>query len=235
MDTDPIPGHESQTTGGKSPLERLRAAFAEMLGTNGRVPHGTEGEPEPSKCQQTTTNPSSQQPLNPRSILEAMLFVGHPVNEPLSNRQVASLIRGVTPEEVDGLVRQLNGIYDEYKTPYTIISEGAGYRLVLRDAYDRIRHKFHGRIREARLSRGAIEVLSIVAYNQPVSADVVNQLRGAPSGGFLTQLVRRQILKMERPAAEPRRPLYSTTPRFLRIFGLSSLDELPQSAQLETH
>ena len=228
-------GIESGAMDDKSPLERLRDAFAEMIGTKSSESSDEGPEPESSDSQPSAPDSQPPHPPDPRSILEAMLFVGHPENEPLTSREVASLIRGVSPAEVDELVRELNTDYDAHDAPYTIIGTGAGYRLVLRDEYDRVRHKFHGRIREARLSRGAIEVLSIVAYNQPVTADTVNRLRGAPSGGFLTQLVRRQILRMERPKEEPRRPLYSTTARFLRIFGLSSLDELPQSAQIETH
>ncbi len=174
-------------------------------------------------------------PPDPKSILEAMLFVGHPENEPLTSGEVASLVRGVSPAETDELIRELNADYDAHDAPYHIVSEGAGYRLMLREEFDRVRLKFHGRIREARLSQCAIEVLSIVAYNQPITVDEVNRLRNAQSGGFLTQLVRRQILRIERPPEKPRRPLYHTTDRFLHLFRLTSLDELPQTTQIETH
>ncbi len=62
-----------------------------------------------------------------------MLFVGHPQNEPLTNKQVASLMRGVRPSEIDALVRELNRDYRARGCPYWIVAEGAGYRLALRD------------------------------------------------------------------------------------------------------
>ena len=87
------------------------------------------GEPEPPpECE-----------LSPRSILEAMLFVGHPQNEPLRSDQVAALMRGVMPREVDQLVEELNGIYREGKHPFQIVSAGAGYRLELCAEYDGLR------------------------------------------------------------------------------------------------
>ena len=70
--------------------------------------------------------------ISPRTILEAMLFVGHPANEPLTAKQVASLMRGVLPREIDELVRELNDAYAAEGTPYRIESDGAGYRLTLR-------------------------------------------------------------------------------------------------------
>jgi segregation and condensation protein B len=75
--------------------------------------------------------------------------------------------------------------------------------------------------------------LAIVAYNAPVTTEDVARLRGKPSGHVLLQLVRRQLLRVERDATLPRRVRYSTTPRFLQLFGLESLDELPQSQDLE--
>jgi segregation and condensation protein B len=172
-------------------------------------------------------------PTSPATILEAMLFVGSPSSAPLSATQVAGLMRGVRPAEIDALVRQLNQDYARRRCPYKIVHEGAGYRLKLRDEFSRAREQFYGKSRAARLSQAAIEVLAIVAYNAPVTTEDVGRLRGKPSGHVLLQLVRRQLLRVERDATLPRRVRYSTTPRFLQLFGLESLDELPQSQDLE--
>jgi len=67
-----------------------------------------------------------------------------------------------------------------------------------------------------------------VAYNQPVTADQISQLRNLASGPMLSQLVRRRLLRVERPQQKPRTPLYYTTDRFLRLFGLEKLDDLPR-------
>ncbi len=81
--------------------------------------------------------------------------------------------------------------------------------------------------------QAAIEVLSIVAYNQPVTTDAVNRLRAAQSGAILSQLTRRQLLRVERFDDRPRVANYSTTDRFLSLFGLESLSDLPRSEDID--
>jgi segregation and condensation protein B len=76
-------------------------------------------------------------------------------------------------------------------------------------------------------------VLAIVGYNQPVTRDEVERLRGKPSGPLLAQLVRRRLLRIERLEGSPRTPRYLTTERFLVLFGLGSLDEMPKSEDLD--
>jgi segregation and condensation protein B len=171
--------------------------------------------------------------ISPRSVVEAMLFVGRPDNRPVSARELAAAMRGVSPAEVDTAVAELNKLYDADATPYRIDQGHAGYRLVLRGEFERMRDKFYGRVREARLSPVAIEVLSIVAYNQPVTAAAVDELRGAGSGGALSMLVRRRLLRVEKPEDTAGAPCYRTTDRFLRLFGLESLSVLPRSEELE--
>ena len=109
----------------------------------------------------------------------------------------------------------------------TFFSRSASFTL--RDEYAPLRDKFYGRIKEARLSQAAVDVLAIVAYRQPLTRDQIDTLRGKPSSGVLAQLVRRGLLRIERPQDAPRRPQFYTTDRFLQLFGLQSLVELPRS------
>lgn len=221
-------------------LDQLSAAFAEMLSSGDDPYVGTAAEQDEtdersgdSELVDSVGPPSPDNcEITPRTILEAMLFVGSPTNEPLSSQQVASLMRGVRPAEIDQLVAALNESYRERACPYEIRSEGAGYRLVLRPEFHRVRDRFYGKVRQARLSQAAIEVLSLVAYNQPLSADEITRFRGASSGAILNQLVRRELLRLDRSDPDHRRGRYFTTSKFLRLFGLESLEELPQSAEL---
>ncbi len=174
--------------------------------------------------------------INPRSILEAMLFVGHPTGEPLLSERIAALMRGVRSAEIDELVRELNDDYQREGAPYAIESVGAGYQLALRPEFASLRDAFYGRIREARLSQPAIDILAIVAYHQPLAQDEIDRLRGKPSGGILSQLVRRDLLAVERPAegaGKKVKPHYRTTARFLDLFGLDDISELPRSQEIE--
>jgi len=221
-----IPSTESPLS-----LSRLREAFAEMLGEQGatqRVP-GREQGVDLAPCSPL----HAPGEINPRSVVEAMLFVGRPDNSPFSARELAAAMRGVSPNEIEAAVGELNALYDSDQAPYKIEESPAGYRLVLRDEFERMREKFFGRVREARLSPAALEVLSVLAYNQPATAERLNELRGAPSGAALATLVRRRLVRLDRPKEAGGKPTYSTTERFLRLFGLESLEALPRSEELE--
>jgi segregation and condensation protein B len=231
----PVMADENGTTKkpSESPLSlsRLRHAFATMLGE--QKASGTE--------QSNNSNPSPQPPapsparceINPRSVVEAILFVGRPDNGSFSSRELAAAMRGVSPAEIETAVNELNAIYETDGAPYVIDSSKAGFRLTLRDGYARTRDKFHGNVREAKLSPAAMEVLSIVAYNQPITANQINEIRNAPNGAALSTLVRRGIVRLDRPADKSAQPQYSTTDRFLKLFSLESLDALPRSEELE--
>jgi segregation and condensation protein B len=171
--------------------------------------------------------------ITPRSILEAILFVGHPTGEPLTSERIAALMRGVRPAEVDELVQDLNEEYAARDAAYTIVSVGPGYQMVVRQEFAPLRDHFYGKVREARLSPQSIEILAIVAYQQPIATDQIDRLRGKPSGAVLSQLLRRDLLRLERPQAKHEKPVYRTTDRFLDLFGLESLEELPRSQELE--
>jgi segregation and condensation protein B len=143
------------------------------------------------------------------------------------------MMRGVRRAEIDELVVDLNRQYRAEARPYTIVTEGAGYRLALDDRFAFVRERLYGRPRAARLSPAAVEVLAIVAYNEPVTAEQVTRMRGTASGPVLAQLVRRELLKVERRSERPHVACYVTAPRFLQLFHLTSLDDLPQSRELE--
>ncbi|MEX2114199.1 MAG: SMC-Scp complex subunit ScpB [Pirellulales bacterium] len=216
-------------------LNQLSQVFAGLLhsGDDPYTPPAIEHEPDREQAVDTQRDVDDACELGPRTILEAMLFVGHPQNQPLASKEVAALMRGVRPAEIDALVRELNRDYEARGCPYTIVADGAGYRMTLRDEFARMRDRFYGKARQARLSQASIEVLAAVAYNQPITAEEVNRLRGTACGHVLLQLVRRQLLCLERAAGQARKAQYRTTPRFLELFGLASLAELPRSADLE--
>ncbi len=253
-------GHEHPGTQPPQPqgvsLDELAQAFAQVMGTAPKLRAETaaaaaaeEGrraetatEPPGQPAAEVTVPPAEEQaeneedlcPLSPRSILEAMLFVGNEGNEPLSAARAADLMRDVQPAEIPGLVDELNGRYAASGCPYQIIHEGGGYRLVLGREFDNLRSRFYGRIRQARLSQAAVDVLAIVAYQQPLTAERVGKQRGKPSGHVLSQLVHRGLLRIERQPGTPRPiTLYHTTDRFLALFGLASIRDLPQSEELD--
>jgi segregation and condensation protein B len=222
-------------------LDALSASFARLFGQEsdpavaqdlGETADGASTESMPVSASAVDQDVASSD-VSPRSILEAMLFVGSPDNAPLSAERAASVMRGVEAEEIHDLVAELNHEYEANGSAYLIRSEGAGYRLTLRPKFERLRDKFYGRVRQVRLSQASIEVLAIVAYNEPLTSDEVAKLRGVPSAAVLSQLVRRQLLRIERPDEQPQTPRYYTTQRFLSLFGLESRADLPQAKELD--
>jgi segregation and condensation protein B len=208
-------------------VDQLTSAFAQLMGED-RPSEASSDSSQPRSDSLVDPVEEDDSSVTPESILEAILFVGHPHNEPLTSRMMASYLRGVSPTEVDQLVERLNEAYRADEAPYEIVSQGAGYRLTLRADLENIRDKFYERIREIRLSQVAIDLLAIVAYNQPISRQEIDEMRGRPSGAVLNQLVRRQLLVVTREPEKPRKIFYTTGDRFLDLFGLNSLDDLPR-------
>jgi segregation and condensation protein B len=216
-------------------LEELSTAYAELL-HRGKTPYdepekdaaGDESLPEPATG---AAQADESCDLTPKSILEAVLFVGNAGNQPLTSTHLASLMRGVRPQEIDELVLELNREYAGEGRPYRIQSLGAGYSVKLNPQYASLSDIYYGRVKEARLTQSTIDVLAIVAYRQPIGREAVDQIRGKPSGGILAQLLRRGLLRLDRTAGQGKMHAYRTTDRFLKLFGLDSLAELPQSQE----
>jgi segregation and condensation protein B len=214
-------------------LEELSTAYAELL-NRGKTPYeepeeAVAGDPNPPEPASGAVLADESCGLTPRSILEAVLFVGNAGNQPLTSTHLASLMRGVRPQEIDELVLELNRAYVEEGRPYRIQSVGAGYSFKLNREYASLSGTYYGRVKEARLTQSTIDVLAIVAYRQPIGRDAVDQVRGKPSGGILAQLLRRGLLRLDRTEGQGKVHAYRTTDRFLKLFGLDSLAELPQS------
>jgi segregation and condensation protein B len=148
------------------------------------------------------------------------------------------LLRGLTAEQFTDAIDTLNRDYRRQNRPYAILPQGAGYVLALRPKFLPLAERLRGAVRETRLSIAAVDVLALVAYRQPVKKNDVDGLRGAESGSILRQLVRRGLIHAVAPeesaSAEKSEPAYVTSPRFLEMFGLNSLDDLPKTKEFGT-
>lgn len=176
---------------------------------------------------------SFEQPpaVQPRQILEALLFVG---GDALTAKKLSGVLRGeFSIEFIERELDELNRLYAAEGRPYEIRLGDGGYRLTLRDEFERIRSKVYGQgPKEVKLSQEAIEVLAVVAYRQPISDSEIEQLGKLGCGAILRQLLRRELIAVKRQPGNPRDVSYQTTPRFLSLFGIRSLDELPRHEQV---
>jgi|SRR5947209_9900538 len=170
-------------------------------------------------------------PPSPLRIIEALLFIG---GAPLTAVRACEVIRGLTLEQFTQAIDELTAVYRRQGRPYAVQPRGHGLVLALRPRYQRVVDKLHGGMREARLSTAAIDVLALVAYRQPATKAEIDSLRGAESGALLRQLVRRGLIQVVyRGEASRKEVSYGTTARFLELFGLQTLDDLPRTRDLQ--
>ncbi len=199
---------------------------AEPTGEMPEIPTQEPEPPVPPVPPPTIASPRAEIPPSPEQIIEAMLFVGGP---PLSAETASAAIRGLTPERFHSAVDTLTGRYRQQQRPYTIQPRDGGFVLAILPTHRGLRERLFGGPRETRLGHLAVDVLSVVAYRQPVDKAEVDAIRGTDSGAILRHLVRLGLVVVQhRAEAGIRAVRYGTTARFLQVFGLSSLDELPR-------
>lgn len=176
-------------------------------------------------------NTAAPSPPPLHRIIEALLFVG---GAPLTFERARGIVRGLNEEQFTGAVHRLERDYRQQNRPYQVEPRGAGFVLALKKKYQMVQQRLLGGLREARLSNAAVDVLALVAYRQPTTREEVDSLRGADSGGILRQLIRRGLVQvLHRGDSGQREATYGTTPRFLEMFGLKSLDDLPRTQDLQ--
>ncbi len=109
-----------------------------------------------------------------------------------------------------------------------ILAAAGGYKLVTASQWDEAISAFHRTVRKARLSKSALEILAVIAYEQPVTRTRVEELRQVSSESTIRTLLERRLISVAGREDSPGRPfLYKTTPLFLETFGLNSLTDLP--------
>ena len=179
-------------------------------------------------------------------VLEALLFAS---DKPISAAECVKHLKGAVeaaPEdlevaalaktkqdEVAAVMRELGAEYEEQQRGFRVVESGAGWKVVTSpDAAPWVRQLFPEN-RPARLSPSALETLAIVAYRQPITRADIEAVRGVNVDGVMQTLLERGVIRISGRADVPGRPLlYGTTEFFLEHFGLRSLDELPNCAEL---
>lgn len=162
--------------------------------------------------------------VTPRQVVEALLFVGGVALPP---RKIADVISGSTSQEdINTWVEELNELYDRQGRPYRIELGDGGYQMRLRSEFEKVRLRVYGiGPREVKLSQEVLEVLSFIAYSQPVTEGELEALGRAGISGVIRQLLRRELIQIQR--SEKNDLEYVTAPRFLELFGLRSMHDLP--------
>lgn len=165
-----------------------------------------------------------------RRLVEALVLASP---EPIAPAVIARIAPDCTPALVGEMVEELNAEYREQDRAFEIWEVAGGLQM-------RTLAEFSGYLqqlrkeRPVRLSRAALETLSVIAYRQPVTRAEIEQVRGVDVGAVLKSLMERHLVRISGHREVPGRPLlYSTTKRFLEVFGLDSLKSLPTLRELE--
>jgi segregation and condensation protein B len=222
----PAAGFTAPPADGGLSIDRLAQAFAAMMGQA-----DTPQPPEAASVVHVDPSPDLDEaaddhcPVSPISILEALLFVGLPEGKPLSSTLVAGLMRGVRPQEVDDLAAELDRRYRADNCPYKVASRDDGWVLRLRPEFAGFGTIVERKARQVRLDAESLDVLSLVAWHQPVPRDRLVEMGCDARPATLRALVRRGLLALEQPAEGE--AVYLTTPKFLEVFRLASLADLP--------
>ncbi len=159
-----------------------------------------------------------------KAIIEALLFVRE---EPLKSEEIASIL-DITADETSALIAELDRDFGNDRRGLQIVNVGGGYQLGTRPDLAPYLEKLFYKETIGSLSTPALETLAIIAYKQPVTRLEVEAIRGVSSDGVLDNLIRRRLIEVCGRKDTPGKPmLYSTTPEFLKYFGLKDLNELP--------
>ncbi|MEM7454336.1 MAG: SMC-Scp complex subunit ScpB [Planctomycetota bacterium] len=245
-DHDEADDEESDFDEEEFTLDQLSEAYAKVLKEReGEHSHSTtevglentatrdarpqEPVPEPivDKEPEPEVDDDAACPISPESILESILFVGAPKDVALTSRNIAPLMRNVSAKEVTALAKQLNSRYEEEGVAYRVLCERGTMKMVLAPEMLSVQNFMLGRYRAVRLSQQAIDVLAIIAYNQPITRTQLDSIRTRSSGSIVRQMIRRGLVAVEEGSG--RKDVYRTTDRFLDLFGLDSIEDLPQS------
>lgn len=157
--------------------------------------------------------------------VEAVLFVS---DSALSARRLAQLATLEDSTEAVRIVDQLNAAYDRDGSAFRVERAANGYLLLTRPLYARWLSRQHQRQSEMKLSPSAMETLTVIAYRQPITRADIEAIRGVQCTEMLKQLMERGLVRIGGEENTLGRPyLYETTRRFLEVFGLRGLDDLP--------
>ncbi|TET95444.1 MAG: SMC-Scp complex subunit ScpB [Desulfobacteraceae bacterium] len=163
-------------------------------------------------------------------IVESLLFAS---GEPLTPRQIRDLLPGKDLKEIKEVLKELKDEYETMKRSFLIKEVAEGYQF-------RSLPKFRPYIAnmlistQSRLSKAALETLTIIAYKQPIIRQEIERLRGVEVGGILKMLLKKGLIRIVGRKSLPGRPIiYGTTKKFLEVFDLKDLSYLPTLKEIE--
>jgi segregation and condensation protein B len=165
------------------------------------------------------------------SCIEALLFMS---DKPMSEKRLRELLGPDFGDEI--FAQALASLQERYQSPahgIELAQVSGGWQLRTKPGRAALARKL-AKVQTQRLSSGGMETLAIIAYKQPVLKDEIDTIRGVDSSHFIRGLLDKKLIQITGRSELPGRPmLYATTPEFLELFGLASLEAMPSLRELE--
>jgi segregation and condensation protein B len=159
-----------------------------------------------------------------KPIVECLLFLS---DAPLSVKKLREILEHAETEPIQQALDMLMQEYGQQRRGFELKEVGGGYQFRSRPEFKEYIKRLK-KVQVSRLSKPALETLSIVAYKQPVMKAEIERLRGVDCSGVLRYLLENDLIRILGRKSVPGRPLiYGTTRRFLEMFDLKDLSELP--------
>lgn len=157
--------------------------------------------------------------------LEAILFAS---GEPIEREKLAQTLE-TDVSTLENVVDELNEYYAENQRGFEILKLDTCFQMATRAFYGEITRRALDHRRNTPLSNAAMEILAVIAYNQPVTKGYIEQIRGVDCFYGINSLIEKGLVEERGRLDAPGRPhLYGTTADFLRCFGLESIEDLPK-------
>jgi len=201
-------------------------------------PEAVETEPQPEiinepRATSDEARPSDLPPgVEPtvESVIEAVLFAS---DESLSAPRLAE-IAGTTVKQLRKHIDDLNAKYKANNNAFQIEQIAGGYQMMTLGVYSHWLKKLIRARDDSKLSQPALETLAIISYKQPIIRADIEAIRGVAAGEMIRNLMYKGLVKITGRAEVLGRPLlYGTTKKFLEVFGLNSLKDLPKAEELK--
>jgi len=196
---------------------------AEIPGTAAAMDEEADGMVVLDENEQKCANPAGLD----AHVLEALLFSTH---HPLTAGRLAELMDLTGTKPVRQAIVALNQRYQELGHCFRIEQVAGGYQFLTLPEYAEYLKKLHQKEIDTKLTKAALETLAIIAYKQPALRVDIEAIRGVACGETIRSLMEKHLVRIAGRAEEPGRPiLYGTTRRFLELFGLNNLEDLPKT------
>jgi segregation and condensation protein B len=172
----------------------------------------------------------NEEKISIKTIVEALLMVSE---SGVAHQELIEAIPEADSRDITGSIKELKEEYSRQKRAFNIRELAGKYRIITKPDFMPWINRLYEKDVE-RLSTPALETLAILAYKQPATRAEIEDIRGVNVGGVLRSLLDRELVRVKGRRDTIGRPLvYETTEKFLELFGLSSIKDLPQLRDID--